>query len=119
EQTGKVDVEASNRYLTPSNDIGPFRVIPLGGDLDPYGYLQKAAREKKLVHTEDNAVECFRMTTDENGDTQFRTMPIENLRKGDAVELSISLVAFPVKDDCWRVFVVLRGVNLLDDRFSK
>ncbi|KAJ7579455.1 hypothetical protein C8J56DRAFT_964238 [Mycena floridula] len=119
QQIGKTDVETSNRYLTSSNDIGHFRQMPLGADLDPNGHLSKAAIEEDLVHTEDNRIVCFQTVTEGPGhQTRVHAIAIKDLCIGDAVDIGISLVSFPVKNDRSRVFAVLRSVNLLDTRYS-
>ena len=51
-------LELSNRYFTPRKDIAEADELILSADIDPYGYLAKAAGTA-LCHTEENAVLYF------------------------------------------------------------
>jgi len=53
--TGHAALDASNRYFTPMNNAGDGENLPLGIDVDPLGFLAKAAGTD-FVHTEDNRV---------------------------------------------------------------
>ncbi|KAJ7579482.1 hypothetical protein C8J56DRAFT_1059083 [Mycena floridula] len=112
-------IQASNRYFTRASDIGSLQVLSLDRDTDPYGILGAASRGR-YVYTNDNKVDCFQMVKEEtDGTTEYEPMKIGQLREGDAVELSISLVGFPVRNSRNRVSVILRGVTLLNNRYSR
>ncbi|KAJ7580418.1 hypothetical protein C8J56DRAFT_1103491 [Mycena floridula] len=125
--TGPVDtdqepdglIEASNRFFMRRNDMGSLTSLNLGPDMDPYGYLAEAAGHD-YVHTEDNQVTCFRKTSTGSGKVTYEPMPLNALRKGAVVELRISLVGISTMNmKRPKIFVVLRGVNLLDEHYAK
>ncbi|KAJ7579400.1 hypothetical protein C8J56DRAFT_1058998 [Mycena floridula] len=111
-------IQASNRYFTRSSDTGSLGILDLDHDIDPYGILAAAGRGR-YVYTENNKIDCFQMVNEPDGTARYEVMKIGQLREGDAVELNISLVAFPVRNSRNRVSVILRGVNLLDNRYSR
>ncbi|KAJ7598286.1 hypothetical protein C8J56DRAFT_880918 [Mycena floridula] len=111
-------IQASNRYFTRSSDTGSLGILDLNYDIDPYGILAAAGRGR-YVYTEDNKIDCFQMVNEPDGTARYEVMKIRQLREGDAVELNISLVAFPVRNSRNRVSVILRGVNLLDNHYSR
>ena len=51
-------LELSNRYFTPRKDMAEGGELVLSTDIDPYGYLAKAAGTA-LCYTEENAVLYF------------------------------------------------------------
>jgi hypothetical protein len=55
---GMSALDLSNRYFTPRKDIAEGDDLVLSADIDPYGYLAKAAGTV-LCYTEENAVQYF------------------------------------------------------------
>ena len=55
---GMSALELSNRYFTPRKDMAEGGELILSTDIDPYGYLVKAAGTA-LCYTEENAVLYF------------------------------------------------------------
>ena len=56
-------IDAANRYFTPKNGADSEEIRPLTAEVDPNGYLAKAAGSK-YVHTEENKVYYFEKTDD-------------------------------------------------------
>ena len=56
--------EASNRYF--SDDTGSTDRLELSSEMDPYGILQRVAKEERLVHTQDNVVSYFERVKNED-----------------------------------------------------
>lgn len=61
-------IDTSNRYFTPKDSKGGMESVPLGNDVDPYGFLLKAAGNS-YVHTEDNKVYYYQKGVDKGGET--------------------------------------------------
>ena len=55
---GMSALELSNRYFTPRQTIAEDSELVLSADIDPYGYLAKAAGTT-LCYTDENAVLYF------------------------------------------------------------
>ena len=51
-------IDVANRYFTPKGAADPEEIRPLTAEVDPNGYLAKAAGSK-YVHTEENKVYYF------------------------------------------------------------
>ena len=63
-------LELSNRYFTPRKDMAEGGELFLSVDIDPYGYLAKAAGTA-LCHTEENAVLYFERQGSNDDDYRF------------------------------------------------
>ncbi|KAJ7576303.1 hypothetical protein C8J56DRAFT_900210 [Mycena floridula] len=90
-----VTIQASNRYFTRGSDTGALNILDLDHNIDPYGILAAAAKDGKQG--------------------RWNSM----LHEGDAVKMNISLVTFLVRNARNRVSVILHGVNLLDNHYSR
>ena len=60
-------IDVANRYFTPKAVARSEDIRPIGFDVDPYGYLKKAA-SSLFVHTEENKVYYFQKKESANGD---------------------------------------------------
>jgi hypothetical protein len=65
---GHKAIDTSNRYFTPRDSKGGMESVPLGNDVDPYGYLLKAAGNS-YAHTEDNKVYYYQKGVNKGGET--------------------------------------------------
>ena len=65
---GHKAIDASNRYFTPRDGKRDIESIPLGSDVDPYGFLLKAAGNT-YVHTKDNKVYYYQKGANKKGET--------------------------------------------------
>jgi hypothetical protein len=63
-----VSIDMSNRYFTPRRQetLGTTE-IPFSTDVDPHGFLAKAAGTS-LVHTDENAVHYYERVLKDNGE---------------------------------------------------
>jgi hypothetical protein len=61
-------IDVANRYFTPKAVARTEDIRPIGINIDPFGYLSKAA-SSSFVHTEDNKVYYFQRKESANRDT--------------------------------------------------
>jgi hypothetical protein len=61
-------IDTSNRYFTPRDSKGDIESVPLGNDVDPCGFLIKAAGNS-YVHTKDNKVYYYQKGVNKGGET--------------------------------------------------
>ncbi|KAJ7575165.1 hypothetical protein C8J56DRAFT_1064068 [Mycena floridula] len=112
-------IQASNRYFMLASDAGSLKILTLDHEMDPHDILTTAAGGR-YVFTEDNNVICFELQKGTiKGTTHYDPISIGQLRGGDIVELSISLVGFPVRYARNKVWVILHGITLLENCYSK
>ena len=62
-------IDVANRYLTPRDSTTSEEIRPLTADVDPNGYLARAAGST-YVHTEENKVYYFEKTDNGQGGTR-------------------------------------------------
>ncbi|KAF8231810.1 hypothetical protein L208DRAFT_1467313, partial [Tricholoma matsutake] len=105
-------LEVSNCYFTPAKLGLRLESIPFQENIDPSGLLTKmlASLGAQCTHTEDNEVE-------------FEVCHPQSFRQGDIVELQLSFVVVPLKEDStkgkqYKMLVVLQSMALLDTQFS-
>ena len=55
-------IDVANRYFTPRGSANSEEIQPLTSEVDPHGYLAKAAGST-YVHTEENKVYYFEKTS--------------------------------------------------------
>jgi hypothetical protein len=133
---GMPALELSNRYFTPRKDMAQGGELVLSVDIDPYGYLAKAAGTA-LCHTEENAVLYFERQGSNDDNYKFsnfyhkenyhscifqpRYMPIKPVifGVGDIVEVLVSFMAVPLKQGKFKSMMVLRGITLIDGTFTQ
>jgi len=63
---GLLSIDMSNHYFTPRWDGLSATGIPFSTDIDPYGFLTKAAGTS-LFHSKDNKVYYYEQVSDGNG----------------------------------------------------
>jgi hypothetical protein len=61
-------IDTSNRYFTPRDGKRDLESVSLGNDVDPHGFLFKAAGNA-YVHTEDNKVYYYQKGVNKGGET--------------------------------------------------
>ena len=133
---GMSALELSNCYFTPHKDMAEGSELVLSTDIDPYGYLAKAAGTT-LCYTEENAVLYFERqgSNDDNykfSDSdhkeiydsctfQHRYTPVKPVifGVGDIVEVQASFMAVPLKQGKFKTTMVLRGITLIDGTFTQ
>lgn len=50
---------------------------------------------------------------------RFRAVAPQLMKKGDIVELQVSFIAVPARDNKYRISTVLRSISILDGQFSQ
>ncbi|KAF7426536.1 hypothetical protein PC9H_008905 [Pleurotus ostreatus] len=108
-------ITASNRFFTPSKQAAGLTVVDINSELDPRGILEKVDKTKWL-HTEDNAVDYYVLSTGDNGSRHLPTAPIV-FQIGDLVELQASLICIPNKGN-FTVKLILRSMILLNSELT-
>ncbi|KAF9035651.1 hypothetical protein BJ165DRAFT_1355445, partial [Panaeolus papilionaceus] len=115
-------LEAINRYFTPVTHADNSIIIPFSEEVDPHGHLKTAAGDK-YVHTDDNAVLYYRHSP---GDKhlidifqRFEPTTPALFCVGDIVEIQVSFVSLPQRNDMSKMSLILRSVSLLDNRHRK
>lgn len=66
EEDGNLSIDASNRYFTLLTDKNKGEESLLTKDMDPNGYLKRAAGTA-YIHTEENKVYYFKSSSDKGG----------------------------------------------------
>ena len=116
---------------------GGRRWTDLSADIDPYGYLAKAAGTT-LCYTEENAVLYFKQQGTNEDDYKFsnsyhkkswyhsRTFLHRYILVkpvifgvGDIIEVHASFMAIPLKQGKFKTTMVQRGITLLDGTFTQ
>ncbi|KAF9494534.1 hypothetical protein BDN71DRAFT_1507518 [Pleurotus eryngii] len=110
-----VTITASNRFFTPVQQSAGLEVVDVNGELDPQGILAKVDTTK-FLHTEDNAVGYYVLSTSGGGSKSLPTTPIV-FQIGDIVEVQVSMTCIPNKGN-FTVKMLLRSIMLLNGKFT-
>ncbi|PBK83795.1 hypothetical protein ARMGADRAFT_944439 [Armillaria gallica] len=105
-----ISINISNRYLKKAS---------FEKGVDPKGILAAACTKKNLIHTEDNKVQFFTSSIDEEGERQFDTTEPQIFRPGNIVEIQLSIMAVAMKNSQKKIKLKLRSVALIDEGFTK
>lgn len=130
-------IDAANRYFTPKGIAAPVDIRPLTPEVDPLGSLLKAAGSA-YVHTEDNKVYYFKIEKGKgpndstyvikpsikkkpNSDElpSFQAIEPQLIQIGDIVEIQVSFIGIPLRDNRWKISMVLRTISLLEGKFTQ
>ncbi|SJL08157.1 uncharacterized protein ARMOST_11520 [Armillaria ostoyae] len=103
----------SNRYFCTLKDGAHQEEVPFSKDVDPVGILQRLARND-LIHTEENEVQYFKSSVDEDGKRRYQWAQPQLFRVGDIVEVQCSVIIVKGKGTKHRMKLVLRAIALLD-----
>ncbi|KAF8870508.1 hypothetical protein BD779DRAFT_1455315 [Infundibulicybe gibba] len=107
----------SNRYLTPRRDAPHMEHIPFEAEVDPHGYLESMIKDG-YIHGEENNVEYYTQSTKEGKKIFVESGP-QTFRVGDIVEVQVSFVVVPLKQQRYKMMGVLHAIALLDTSFSQ
>ncbi|KDQ25052.1 hypothetical protein PLEOSDRAFT_1046487, partial [Pleurotus ostreatus PC15] len=110
-----VTITASNRFFTPVQQSGGLEAVDINPEIDPRGILAKVDATK-FLHTEDNAVEYYVLTTGGDGSKSLPTTPIV-FQIGDIVEVQASMTCIPNKGN-FTVKMLLRSIILLNGELT-
>lgn len=129
-------IEATNRYFTPSKDVGELDVLDIPTNWDPLHILQRI-RGHDLVFTEENMVEfnkavkksddsmryvdVFQQLNKLNSYSSFETISPATIQTGDIVSIEITHMLVPLVNDHifkMKAVTVLRAVTLQTTKFT-
>ncbi|KAF8235860.1 hypothetical protein L208DRAFT_1254761, partial [Tricholoma matsutake] len=116
-------LKASNRYLTPKCDAPGMEPIPILPLVDPRGVLEKLKKEG-FLHGKDNQVHYYQVHKSDAKGTKINLYSVEMVNPqifqvSDIVEAQVSFVVMLLKDNKYKMIVVLCSIALLDTRFSQ
>ncbi|KAF8802300.1 hypothetical protein BYT27DRAFT_7261397 [Phlegmacium glaucopus] len=111
-------LDTSNRYFTPKDGKSDIEDLPLGDEVDPHGFLVKAAGGA-YVHTGDNKVCYYKKVVSKGGEPLFYLTTPQTFQEGDIVEIQVSFIVIPLRDQKSRMSVVLQTISLLDGQFTQ
>ncbi|KAJ7432324.1 hypothetical protein B0H11DRAFT_1931643 [Mycena galericulata] len=117
---GYPTMNASNRYMTTTQDDPTAMHVPFGPGVDPLGRLQKYVGAE-MVHTADNEISYYKKAVDPvTGKSVYDKAFPANFRIGDVVEMQVSVIGFQGKDkNIMKLHCHLRALTLLESKFSK
>ncbi|KAF8868776.1 hypothetical protein BD779DRAFT_1683078 [Infundibulicybe gibba] len=107
----------SNRYMTPRRDAPDMNHIPFGADVDPNGHLESMIKEG-FVHGEENIVEYYTQQISEGRKSFLKAGP-QSFRVGDLVDVQLSFVIVPLKEQRYKMVTVLHSIALVNGSFSQ
>jgi len=113
-----VTIDVANRYFVPKAKALPEDIRTLTTEVDPFGTLAKAAGSA-YVHTEENRVYYFEKTIGSDGETIFRPTSPQTFQVGDIVEVQVSFIAVPIRDNKWKINKILRSISLFDGSYTQ
>ncbi|KAF8239821.1 hypothetical protein L208DRAFT_1236059 [Tricholoma matsutake] len=101
-----LSLEASNRYFMPAKPGLCLESVPFQENVDPSGLLAEMLTSlgARCMHAEDNEVEyCMHTFYNNLGKNyvkrRFEACRPQSFRQGDIVELQLSFVVIPLKED--------------------
>ncbi|KAF9456305.1 hypothetical protein BDZ94DRAFT_1241627, partial [Collybia nuda] len=106
-------IHASNRYLTPKMEASRAKHQAFGKSVDPKGILESMTKEG-YIHTEDNVVQYSRRRVQPDGKFIYKDIGPQAFRIGDIVEIQVSFVVVPLKEERVKMITVLRCITLLE-----
>ncbi|KZP33347.1 hypothetical protein FIBSPDRAFT_721456, partial [Athelia psychrophila] len=118
EYLGYRGLRASNRYFSWKGSKGTSPSVPFTKDVDPSNFLQSMLGSD-FEHTKENEVIYMACTGGSDGKPSYTPKDPATFLPGDIVEVQVSFAAFQTRDGNNKLEIVLRGLTLLDDRFSK
>jgi hypothetical protein len=136
EQDDLTTLNLSNRYFTPRKDAQTgtqmAKQLQFHQDVDPYGNLTRLLGTAH-VHIEENNVSYYERV--DGGTRYYRlkcpsdqsnarvrryiTVKPASLSVGDIVELQISFVMVPLRDNKFKAMMVLRSILVLDRTYTQ
>ncbi|KAF8809206.1 hypothetical protein BYT27DRAFT_7232338 [Phlegmacium glaucopus] len=111
-------LDVSNRYLTSKRDAPGMVAIPIPATIDPRGVLENLTKEG-YVYSKENEVQYYQVHKSSEGTKRVETIGPQIFRIGDIVEIQVSFIVVPLKDNKFKMIVVLRSIALLDPYFSQ
>ncbi|KIM72485.1 hypothetical protein PILCRDRAFT_81820 [Piloderma croceum F 1598] len=113
-------IDASNHYFSARKDNPGSRAIPFLPMVDPKGTLTGLSSSMmNFVHTQENQVQYYEYVADTSGIKGYESTDPNKFRIGDIVEVQLLFVVVPVKENKYRLILVMHALALLDCTQSK
>ncbi|KAF6742756.1 hypothetical protein DFP72DRAFT_829985 [Ephemerocybe angulata] len=112
-------LDAANRYFSTRQDSRGGKEMHMDDSIDPTGALTKMVNDTHY-YGEENVVEYLDQThlTQSGRKSAVAIQPV-TFKKGDVVEVQITLSAVTMHKNEWKLVATLRCVTLLDSRFGQ
>ncbi|KAF6753993.1 hypothetical protein DFP72DRAFT_787808, partial [Ephemerocybe angulata] len=111
---GHPTLDSHSRYFTDRNMVPYEKNLPFLPGVDPRRVLRKLQPEE-FIHGPDNVVEYCVRAIGSKGLPCYTPCDPSMFRVGDIVEVAFSCVGIPIKGQCMRVLLQLRGLTLIDN----
>lgn len=106
-------LDMGNRYFTDRRDINSDDPISFGTEIDPHNILTNAL-SNEFVHLLENKVDYYEAQQGTDNIIRYYEINPMKIHPGDVVEVQVSFVAIPLKQQRYKLLVVLRAITLLD-----
>ncbi|KAF6741549.1 hypothetical protein DFP72DRAFT_862002 [Ephemerocybe angulata] len=112
-------LDVANRYFSTRQDSRGGKEMHMDDSIDPTGALTKMVNDTHY-YGEENVVEFLDQThlTQSGRKSAVAIQPV-TFKKGDVVEVQITLSAVTMHKNEWKLVATLRCVTLLDSRFGQ
>lgn len=107
-------LHASNRYFTPKKDAPNAKELTFHKDVDPFGNLARLLGPAH-VHIEENVVSYYERV----GNTKYVNIKPASVSVGDLVELQVSFIMVPLRENKFKATMVLRSILVLERTFTQ
>ncbi|KAF8240890.1 hypothetical protein L208DRAFT_1230415 [Tricholoma matsutake] len=102
-------LEASNRYLTAQRDTPGMVSIPIPASIDPHGILSKLTKEG-FIYGKENKVQFYQVHMNTEDTKHIEPAAPHIFQIGDIVKIQVSFVVVPLKDNKYKMIVMLRSI---------
>ncbi|CAA7267778.1 unnamed protein product [Cyclocybe aegerita] len=109
---GYLTIDMANRYFTPRSQASPDQIISSFA-IDPDGILAACTTDGTLVHTKDNSVEYYEHYQ-EGEKQQYEAIDPIKFRIGDIAEAQVSFIVIHLKEQKYKMLIVMQALTLLD-----
>ncbi|EAU82077.1 hypothetical protein CC1G_09679 [Coprinopsis cinerea okayama7 len=109
---GDAALDFHARYFTDRELIPHEKHIPFNDFVDP-NHILEDLRGAAFIQGPDNHVEYCMRTVDKNGIVEYSVFNPGQFKEGDIVEVTLSLVCVPIKNQQYRLLLVMRALTLL------
>ncbi|KAF8220026.1 hypothetical protein L208DRAFT_1336195, partial [Tricholoma matsutake] len=111
-------LNTSNRYVTSKKDTPQMVHIPFSPTIDPHSFLEQMLKGS-YVHGDNNTVEYYQVYKNQDGTRRFQAVGPHTFHIGDIVETQVSFIAMPLKEQKYKLLVVLHLIALLNKAYSQ
>lgn len=107
-------LHASNRYFTPKKAAPNAKKLTFHRDVDPFGNLARLLGPAH-VHIEENVVSYYECV----GNTKYVNIKPASISVGDLVELQVSFIMVPLRENKFKATMVLHSILVLERMFTQ